>query len=78
MSWTASPPSSRKDIEDLRQQLLRERRKKAVLSGYFAGQTIGTTAYVLSVGKRFSPGAAVGSGAFLGCCLAVGAFLQTV
>jgi len=64
--------------DDFRRTLIRERRKRAVLSGYLAGQTIGTTAYVLSMGKSFSPGAAVGSGAFLGFCLAVGAFFQTL
>ena len=68
--------SSRND--DFRRSLIRERRKRAVLSGYLAGQTIGTTAYVLSVGRNFSPRAAVGSGAFLGFCLAVGAFFQTL
>ena len=72
--WS-SPPSS---PEEFRKSLIRERRRKAVLAGYLSGQLIGTTAYVFSAGKRASSGAALGSGAFLGVCLGVGAFFQTL
>jgi len=63
--------------ENPRRALIREQRRRTFLSGYLVGQTIGTTAYVLSVGRNFSPGAAVGSGAFLGFCIAIGSVMRT-
>ena len=64
--------------EDPRQAAIREYRKQSLLVGYVVGQTIGTSAYTLTnAGARFSPGAAVGSGAFLGVILAVGSLMRT-
>lgn len=69
--------NSDNNYDEWRKSVIRERRRKAVLAGYVSGQVIGTTAYVISAGRRFSPGAALGSGAFLGVCLGFGAFIQT-